>query len=125
MTSEALRELVVRLTPDGPNGLRDVGYADPSAVAAGDPREAAHVFHQREDGKCIVGVWEAQPGTLDYVDYPFDELCVVLSGALELTPQGGSTETYGPGDTFLIRKGFTGRWHMPVALRKYFMECHG
>lgn len=117
-------ESIVRLSPNGPNGLAEIGFSDPRAVIGGDPRESAHVFLQREDGKVVVGVWEAQPGTLNYVDYPFDEICFVLAGELELTPAGGAAQAFGAGDSFIIRKGFTGRWHMPTALRKYYVECH-
>lgn len=116
-------ESIVRLLPNGPDGLTDIGLSDPGAVVGGDPRESAHVFLQREDGKVVVGVWEAQPGTLSYMDYPFDEICFVLSGELELTPAGGSVQHFRAGDSFIIRKGFTGRWHMPTALRKYYVEC--
>jgi uncharacterized protein len=114
---------LVRMTSDGPAGLKELGYSDPSAIVAGDPQEAAHVFFDRADGKCVVGVWEAQAGTLDYVDYPFDEVCFVIAGRVEITPAGGRIEQFGPGEAFLIRKGFTGRWHMPVALRKFYVEC--
>lgn len=114
---------IVRLLPNGPAGLQDLGFTDPAAVAGGNPREAAHVFLQREDNRTVVGVWEAQPGTLNYVDYPFDEVCFVLAGELELTPLGESMQKFVAGDAFIVRKGFTGRWHMPTALRKYYVEC--
>lgn len=118
-----MTDSIVRLLPDGPAGLTELGFTDPRAVVGGNPRETAHVFLHRADGKVVVGVWEAQPGTLYYVDYPFDEVCWLLSGELELTPDGSAMQKFGAGDAFIIRKGFTGRWHMPSALRKYYVEC--
>src|SRR5437868_7236703 len=97
-------ESIVRLLPNGPNGLADIGFSDPRAVIGGNPRESAHVFLQREDSKVVVGVWEAQPGTLNYVDYPFDEISFVLAGELELTPADGATQSFRAGDSFIIRK---------------------
>lgn len=102
--------------------LADVGYAMPRWVAAGDPHEFAKVFYEQASGRAVVGYWESEPGTLEIDDYPFDELCVVTAGSCVLTPARGEPSAFGVGDCFVIRKGFRGRWDMPVGLRKIYVE---
>lgn len=75
-------------------------------------------------GAWQVGLWEAGPGTLVPTDYPNDEYCLVLEGRLEITNRDGTTATFGPGDSFVIPKGWAGTWRMPTAFKKQFVAFH-
>lgn len=75
-------------------------------------------------GAWKVGLWEAGPGTLVPTDYPNDEYCLVLEGRVEITNRDGTTAAFGPGDSFVIPKGWAGTWHMPTAFKKQFVAFH-
>ena len=65
-------------------------------------------------GEQLVGsVWKSEPGVLRDVNYPFDQVVVVLEGNLTLVPDDGKEQQYKKGDIFLYPKGFTGLWKMP------------
>lgn len=106
--------------PASPSAWKHVGYAMPDWVASGDPVEEAAVFLERE--AVTTGVWRCQPGCLRIDSYPFDEFCVVLEGRCTLTPEGSHAQAFGPGEAFLVRKGFRGTWDMPQGLRKFYVE---
>lgn len=106
--------------PASPASWQQVGYAVPSWVASGDPVEEAAVFLHRE--AATAGVWRCQPGSLKIDSYPFDEFCVVLEGRCTLTPEKSTPLSFGPGEAFLVQKGFCGTWDMPQGLRKFYVE---
>jgi len=65
-------------------------------------------------GEELIGViWKSEFGVMRDVDYPFDQVVVVLEGALTLRPDKGPVQQYKEGDIFLYPKGFTGLWEMP------------
>ncbi len=73
------------------------------------------------DGKASVRLWESGPGVLVTKGYPYDEYCLVLSGRLEITELDGTRASYGPGDTFVIPKGWQGKWNMRTRFRKQYI----
>jgi hypothetical protein len=48
--------------------------------------------------------------TLDLRDWPVDEVMHFVSGKVEIIDAEGRSSTYGPGDTMVMPKGFSGRW---------------
>jgi uncharacterized cupin superfamily protein len=72
-------------------------------------------------GEPWVRIWESGPGVLQTDGYPYDEYCNVLEGQLEITNAAGGLETYGPGDTFVIPKGWRGTWNMKTRFRKQYI----
>lgn len=72
-------------------------------------------------GAFRVGIWESGPGVLVTDDYPNDEYGRVLEGTLTITNADGSTADFGPGDSFVIPKGWSGRWHMKTRFKKQFV----
>jgi polyvinyl alcohol dehydrogenase (cytochrome) len=70
--------------------------------------ERAKVLSQDE---FVTGVYEAKGGAVRFSDYPGDELVIVVSGSATLTDESsGKSMTFGPGDMFLVPKGWRGRW---------------
>lgn len=65
------------------------------------------------------GLWESEPGAWT-VDYAEDELCVIVAGRVRLTPTGGQPQEFGPGDAFVIPRGFTGTWETVEQVRKVY-----
>ncbi len=84
-------------------------------VLKGESKNWEQVLHQ---GDFVVAVFEASPAIIDISDpFPYDEFVLVLEGQVTLTNIDGEKQTYKPGDTFLVPKGWLGTWDMPVKYR--------
>ncbi|WP_371658354.1 cupin domain-containing protein [Streptomyces sp. NBC_00280] len=55
-------------------------------------------------------VWEATPGETRSIKGGTFEFCHILSGSVELTPEGGEPVVYKAGDSFVMKPGFVGVW---------------
>lgn len=114
---------ICRIRPEGPEGkgLEHIGYSVPDKIVDGDPIESGYTFYTDESGLFTTGVWASAPGTLRMDGYPVDEYCHIISGRVVITDSEGHTETFVPGESFVIPKGFHGTWHMPEAVRKFYV----
>ena len=88
--------------------MRPLGY---TAYAAPTP------------GMFTAGVWACDAGTLEIRDLAIDEACYLIEGEVVITDHHGNTERFRAGEAFLLRQGFVGTWHMPVAIKKYNAMC--
>jgi len=77
--------------------------------------------YRSADRKFTVALWESGPGILKTDAYPHDEYCLVLEGHLTITNRNGSREEFGPGDTFVIPKGWAGTWNMTTRVKKQYV----
>jgi len=77
--------------------------------------------YKSEDRKFTVALWESGPGVLKTDAYPHDEYCLVLEGRLIITNRNGSRDEFGPGDTFVIPKGWAGTWNMTTRFKKQYV----
>ena len=77
--------------------------------------------YRSEDRKFTVALWESGPGVLKTDAYPHDEYCLVLEGHLIVTNRSGRREEFGPGDTFVIPKGWAGTWNMTTRFKKQYV----
>lgn len=92
-----------------------------AAVVSGDPKATADAEFTDPSGRLKAGIAAYESSAIRLDGYPYDEYCFVLTGELIVTDADGTTETYGPGDAFLMPRGFQGTWNMPQGLRKYFV----
>ena len=106
---------------DEQSGLQPVRFVDPANVVEGEARERGHSFFTNARGNVQAGVWECTPCKERIDSYPVDEMMTVLAGSVTVTDAGGDAQTFGPGDTFVIGKGFRGTWHITETLRKFYM----
>jgi len=67
------------------------------------------------------GIWEATPGTTVSIKGESYEFCHILEGRCEISEDGGETRVFGPGDSFLLKPGFIGRWKTLETLRKIYV----
>lgn len=98
----------------------------PAAAVAPDGSGFDGAYATREQylsgaGAFRVAIWESGPGVLVTDSYPNDEYGRVLEGSLTITNADGSTADFGPGDSFVIPKGWSGRWHMKTRFKKQFV----
>jgi uncharacterized cupin superfamily protein len=67
------------------------------------------------------GIWEATPGETRSIKGDTFEFCHVLSGLIELTPDGGEPVVYKAGDSFVMKPGFVGIWKTIETVRKIYV----
>lgn len=85
-------------------------------VLEGESENWEQVVHQ---GDFVVAVFEASPAIIEIGEpFPYDEFVLVLEGQVTLTNIDGEKQTYSPGDTFLVPKGWLGTWDMPDKYRE-------
>ena len=72
------------------------------------------------DGRIETGTWECEPGLSRWEFAGNGELVHVLSGSMEVTPDGGETVVLGPGDSMTFPTGWKGTWRITQTLRKVY-----
>lgn len=70
------------------------------------------------DKRLEAGVSSYERVTLELRNWPVDEFMYLIEGQVEITPVGGVPHVYGPGDAFVMPKGFNGTWRQLSNLRK-------
>lgn len=110
----------IDLTDAGANAL----LANPrkmamSAPEVASPTEWENLIIDRATDEARVGTWKCEPYTDEIVDYEYDEFMYMIAGTVELNYPDGSSDTFGPGQAFLLPKGFTGTWKQPETVIKF------
>ena len=113
----------LRLLPDGDaaNGMQPTTLTDPASFLTANPHEIGHTAWRSAEGNVTAGVWECSPCKEQIKRYGVDEFCTVLSGSVTITDAAGHSETFGPGDSFVMDREFSGTWHITETLRKFWM----
>lgn len=84
-----------------------------------DWEEAEYLAVELADDS-LAGLWEGTAGSVFFRSWPYTEFCVMLAGRVALTDKHGARREFGPGDAFVVPKGFTGTWTTLSPARKYF-----
>lgn len=93
-------------------------------VEAGVPRSKTWTAASFTAGRSVsTGIWTSDPGILKVKSYPVDEVFTVLSGKIEITNEDGSVVHVGPGESCLLRKGWTGLFRTVEQTRKCFVTA--
>ena len=74
-----------------------------------------------EEGPTTAGIWEATPYAERFNDFGATEMAVILTGRVRITPEGEAPQTFGPGDIYLMKRGFKGTFEVLETLRKVYM----
>lgn len=93
----------------------------PERLIAGDPAFKTWAQDAAKDGNVNTGVWEATPGETRSIKGETFEFCHILSGIIEISPDGGEPVTYRAGDSFVMKPGFTGVWKTIETVRKIYV----
>ena len=56
----------------------------------------------------VVGFWEGEPGWVRIDDWPYTEVCVILSGQVAIEDADGGRRSFGAGESFVVPRGFQG-----------------
>ena len=96
----------------------------PKVVAAGNPVTKTWTAAKFDAGRSMsAGIWTCEPGTLKVKNYPVDEVFTVLSGRIDVTNEDGSVISVGPGESCLLRKGWSGLFAAVEQTRKCFVTA--
>ena len=107
-----------RVTRDGL--VAETSRPDPSRRLSGDPVHTTWALEDR-DGLCC-GLWQSTPGAWR-VSYAEWEYCRIISGLSILHEDGAPSVTLRPGDSVVIRPGFTGSWEVvETTLKDYVIR---
>ncbi|QNE35353.1 cupin domain-containing protein [Leifsonia shinshuensis] len=71
--------------------------------------------------RAVGGVWEAESGWAYIKDWPYHQVCVILSGRIAVESLDGERSEFGEGRAFLIPKGFNGYLYVLEPVRKVFV----
>ena len=107
---------LLRLTPETARPEHDA--PPPDRVTAGDPSFTTWNVEERDGLYC--GIWEATPGRWRVV-YDEWEYCHILAGHSRLHGEDGAVTELRPGDSIVIRPGFTGEWEVVETTRKDYV----
>lgn len=113
----------VNLIPTGPNAVETMipsAYVTAETLREGSPHEHETVHLTSADSRFTVGSWRAQPYAEFIEAYPGDEYTRVLEGSVTLTGADGVANTFGPGDSFTLAKGWRGEYRVNESLLKQF-----
>ena len=93
----------------------------PERLIAGNPAFKTWAQDAAKGDLVHTGVWEATPGETRSIKGETFEFCHILTGAIEITPDGGEAVTYRAGDSFVMKPGFTGVWKTIETVRKIYV----
>lgn len=107
------------IDPNPEMGSSDIN--GPEVFTTDDHTELNHTHFATDDESVTAGTWECAPCREVIEAYPVHEMMTVVSGAITLGHKDGSSESFGPGDTFYIAKGQYVDWEITETLRKIYM----
>lgn len=84
------------------------------------PTEWENLVIERSSDEVRLGTWKCEAYTDEITDYEYDEFMYLIAGRVELIYPDASRDSFGPGQAFLLPKGFTGTWHQPETVVKFF-----
>lgn len=99
----------------------EAAKAQPERLISGDPAFSTWALDEARDGSVHTGIWQATPGETRSIKGETFEFCHILSGVVEITPDGGKPVRYQAGDSFLMKPGFTGIWKTIETVRKIYV----
>lgn len=106
----------LRLTPCA--STPEITRPDPDRVLAGNPHFTTWSAEERDGLYC--GIWQSTPGKWR-ISYDEWEYCRILSGRSVITDAAGTEHPLGPGDSFILRPGFSGTWEVIETTRKDYV----
>ena len=112
----------MRLDPSGIGDapLERTAFIKPEWIDQGRADEKGHFFYSNDERNVQVGYWECTPFR-ETIDFPYDELGIVIAGRLELIDSNARSQQFGPGDMFFIPRGAKTTWHIMEPFKQYYM----
>jgi uncharacterized cupin superfamily protein len=67
------------------------------------------------------GYWTGEPGSVEIDPWVYTEVCSIISGRVAIVDLKGGRLEFGPGEAFVIPKGFAGEWITLESATKIFL----
>ena len=113
-----MSEHFLRLVQNGAEGVVERPAAD--RLIEGEP--VFTTWNLEEQGELYAGLWQSTPGAWR-ISYDEWEYFRVLEGLSIITEEGGEPLPMGPGDSLILRPGFTGTWEVVrTTLKEYVVR---
>jgi uncharacterized cupin superfamily protein len=93
----------------------------PEGDASPDWAETEYRSFADATGRLFGGTWEGSAGTLRMDPYPYDEICVMLTGRVALVDVDGGRREFSAGEAFFVPRGFRGTWETLEPSTKIFV----
>ncbi|MBZ9798426.1 cupin domain-containing protein [Mesorhizobium sp. ES1-4] len=93
----------------------------PERLITGNSAFKTWALDVAKDDLVHTGVWEATPGETRSIKGETFEFCHILSGVIEIAPDGGKPVIYRAGDSFVMKPGFAGVWKTIETVRKIYV----
>jgi uncharacterized cupin superfamily protein len=90
-------------------------------LISGIPSFKTWAIDSANDDLVRTGIWEATPGETRSIKGETLEFCHILSGIVEIVPDGGEPVRYEAGDSFVMKPGLTGVWRTIETVRKIYV----
>lgn len=94
--------------------------SDYQAVSSGWS-EAEHRCYSTQSKSVTVGFWTGAPGSATLDPWPYTEVCSILSGRVAIRDHAGQERVFGPGEGFIVPKGWAGVWNTLEPSSKFFV----
>lgn len=104
-----------------PSFAPQTSKALPERLIAGDPDFRTWLIDEARGGEVRTGIWEATPGETRSIKGEAFEFCHILSGVIDIVPEGGEPVRYAAGDSFIMKLGFVGVWKTVETVRKIYV----
>ncbi|MEQ1123170.1 cupin domain-containing protein [Acinetobacter seifertii] len=82
----------------------------PEGTASADWNETEFHNFSNPSKSLTGGTWSGEVGSLLLEEYPYHEICVMLSGHVALIDRQGGRKDFKAGEAFFVPKGFSGKW---------------
>jgi uncharacterized cupin superfamily protein len=93
-------------------------------IEGDSPVAGARLDYSSDDDQFHVDYSYYSKQTATFKNYPIGEFIYIIEGQVEMIDTNNNSKIYGPGDMFLIPKGFQGTWRQ-LALIKKIAVIHG
>jgi uncharacterized cupin superfamily protein len=101
-----------------------LGYSATKLTIPEGEKEACHHLWASPEGTADLHIWLAQPGDYDVDgrDRPnFFEVTAIMVGSCTVAEVGYEPFIMNPGDTYIMRPSWTGRWTVHEYVEKSFL----
>lgn len=95
-------------------------FVSADLILDGTPQELAAEIFNGSNGNLQLGVWECTPYSETANPYGIDEFCLLLKGRVSFTDDAGNTETFNAGQSYLVRREFSGVFRVEEPTRKLY-----
>ncbi|MCP4327093.1 MAG: DUF861 domain-containing protein [Alphaproteobacteria bacterium] len=88
-------------------------------ILRGNPRASGRLDFGTAESAHRLGIWACTAGAFECTERG-DELQTILTGRVRLTRPDGAADEFGPGDSFVTRKGERLQWDIREDVTKVF-----